>query len=449
MKIEQTLKQSGVLSPQLIQSMEVLQMSSAELEEHLAQLALENPVMELSPPGHACDSGGGADDAAHRLRWLEDNDAQNALYHRGDAESGTDPLERAVGRSGFEPDLYSHIAAQLERSGAQSAAKRAALFLAACLDDRGWLPGGTDGLDSESGLSPGELRAGLDLLRSLDPAGVGAAGLGDCLALQLERAGEPEWMSALAREHLEELSRGRFRAAAQKLAVPESEVRRAAGIIQKLDPRPCEDFKRQDAPVFVVPDVFITEEDGELHAAPNGGSVPRLRASRFYLRMLSETDDGEVRAYLEEKFRQYHAAARAVSQRGSTLLACAGRIAERQRGFFLSGEPLVPMAHADIAADLGVHASTVSRAVRGKFLQCRRGVFPLSYFFSRAAGGLGQRSAVELLRAVIASEDRRRPLSDREIAERLSEAGFAVSRRTAAKYRSALGIPDAAARRER
>ena len=128
MKIEQTLKQSGVLSPQLIQSMEVLQMSSAELEEHLAQLALENPVMELSPPGHACDSGGGADDAAHRLRWLEDNDAQNALYHRGDAESGTDPLERAVGRSGFEPDLYSHIAAQLERSGAQSAAKRAARF---------------------------------------------------------------------------------------------------------------------------------------------------------------------------------------------------------------------------------------------------------------------------------------------------------------------------------
>ena len=85
MKIEQTLKQSGVLSPQLIQSMEVLQMSSAELEEHLAQLALENPVMELSPPGHACDSGTGADDAAHRLRWLEDNDAQNALYHRGDA----------------------------------------------------------------------------------------------------------------------------------------------------------------------------------------------------------------------------------------------------------------------------------------------------------------------------------------------------------------------------
>ena len=138
-----------------------------------------------------------------------------------------------------------------------------------------------------------------------------------------------------------------------------------------------------------------------------------------------------------------------MSQRGSTLLACAGRIAERQRGFFLSGELLVPMAHADIAADLGVHASTVSRAVRGKFLQCRRGVFPLSYFFSRAAGGLGQRSAVELLRAVIASEDRRRPLSDREIAERLSEAGFAVSRRTAAKYRSALGIPDAAARRER
>ena len=447
MKIEQTLKQRGIMSPQMIQSMELLRMNTAELEEYLQQLAMENPVMELEPPKRETAEGRReAEEFCSRLRWLEDNDRQNLFYHRGDAEEDTaDPLATATGRSGLEQDLYTYLAEQLRQGGGDI---RAAKYIAACLDDRGWLPAPLGELAAESGIEEAELAAGLERVRSLDPAGVGATDLGDCLALQLERMGETGCACELARRFLDRLSRRSWRALSNELGVPEAEVKRAAELISRLDPHPCEGYKRQDAPVYVVPDVIVSVSGGELSVSVNSGALPRLRASQYYMRMMESGQDAEVAAYLEEKLRQFKNTAKAVAQRGSTLLACAESIARRQSEFFLGGTArLRPMTQADVAADLGVHASTVGRAVRDKYLGCRQGVFPMSYFFSCAVGEVGSRGACELLRELIEGEDKLRPMSDRELAEKLSAAGCEVSRRTVAKYRGLLCIPDASARK--
>ena len=250
---------------------------------------------------------------------------------------------------------------------------------------------------------------------------------------------------------LERLARRQYRALAQELGVSRQEVLRAEAQIRALDPRPGAAFAPREEPVYLVPDLVVLQGERGLEVHLQESRLPGLRLSRFYCDMYRDDPDPGVRQYLDGKIRQAQWAIQAVEQRRATLLRCAQVLVRRQEAFFQGpGGSLTSLRLADVAAELSIHESTVSRAVREKYLQCARGVYPLSFFFPREVGAGEGQSAHEIknqLLQLIREEDKSRPCSDQKLCQLLAEAGYAVSRRTVAKYREALGVSSAVGRR--
>lgn len=448
MELQQT--QSQKLSQRQLYSVELLRLSTLELERYVRDLAQENPLVELEEPALVSQSEE-RDDLLGRLRWLEDNDRQNWFYQQFSDEE-LDPLARVGTSGGLEETLVSFLSRQLDRRRLAEDVARLVRYLIYCLDDDGYLRTPLEELASHGAIPLPRLEEALALLKTMEPAGVGASELSECLALQLERIGETGPAIAIIRDHLEALARRHDRAIAAKLNITAAQVEEARRIIRELDPRPGAVFQRTEQVFYIQPDLTVEEVEGHLTVRPVRGERPPFRVSRYYRNLLEKTEDKEVRDYLTEKLRQTEHVLWAVGQRGSTLLRCAQVIVERQHSFFHSGpEALVPLRMTEVAQELGLHESTVSRAVREKYLQCVHGLYPLSWFFSRSAGageGISGTAARKLLLRLIDGEDKTKPLSDQRMSERMAKEGCPISRRTVAKYREELGIPGASGRKK-
>ena len=444
--------QTQHLSQQQLQSVELLQMSAPELEEYLRNLAQENPVVELDD-GRTEPERPREDELLRRLRWLDDNDRQNRYYQHVGAEE-LDPLARIGTEGGLEETLFRFLSRQLYTMELDEDTAQTVRYLAACLDEDGYLRVSAEELAGNLGRTVEFVGRCLEVLRSLEPAGVGAENLSQCLELQLLRIHETGPALAVVRDHLEALAKRHYRAIASRLSISVEEVQQAERIIRELEPRPGSPFERPSQVQYILPDVFLEEEDGELVARLRGGDRPPIQVSDYYRTLLKQSDDREVKEYLTEKLHQADGVIRALEQRDSTLRRCAQCIADWQRDFFREGpRKLRPMRLADVARELGLHESTISRAVREKYLQCSRGVYPMSYFFSRSATAqtdgaeVGAAAAKALLCRLVEREDKGRPLSDQKLCEAMAELGCPISRRTVAKYREELNIPSASGRK--
>lgn len=441
------------LSQRQLQSVELLQMSAMELEEYLCVLAQENPVIELEESRPTVERPQD-DELLRRLRWLEDNDRQNHYYQRVEEEE-LDPLARIGTEGGLEESLFRFISRQLYPMDLDEATAQTVRYLAACLDEDGYLRVPLAELAHNLARPQEYVERCLDLLRSLEPAGVGASSLSECLELQLRRIHETGPALDIVRYHLEDLARRHYHAIAAKLSVSEGEVRRAAQMIRELEPRPGAPFEQPGQIQYILPDVFIEETDGALTPRLRGGDRQPFRINGYYRTLLKQSEDKDVKEYLVEKLRQAEGVLHALGQRDSTLLRCAQVITDRQRDFFREGpQALRPMRLADVAQELQLHESTISRAIREKYLQCSRGVYPMGYFFSRSAivreagGEVGGVAARVLLRQLVEGEDKNHPLSDQKLCEAMARSGCPVSRRTVAKYREDLNIPSASGRKQ-
>lgn len=451
MELQQT--QTQKLSQRQLYGVELLRLGTQELDAYVRELAQENPLIEVEE-GQTASAGPapGRNELLDRLKWLEDNDRQNWFYQQFSDEE-LDPLARIGTGGGLEETLVSFLTRQLDRLRLDGETRRLVEYLICCLDDDGYLR------TSLKELSKGEpldkLAGALAVLRTLEPAGVGAENLSQCLVLQLERIGERGPALAIAQNHLDALARRHYRAIALALNVTQDQVEQARLIIRELDPRPGAVFQSGGHVQYIQPDLIVEEKEGRLTVRSARGDRPPFRMSRYYRDLLEKSEDREVRDYLTEKLRQAENVLWAAEQRGSTLLRCAQVIVARQEAFFRSGAGgLVPLGMAEVASELELHESTVSRAVREKYLQCARGLYPLSFFFSRRAGtgggdGPSGRAARALLRRLIEEEDRSAPLSDQKLALRMAQEGCEVSRRTVAKYREELGFPGASGRKSR
>ena len=291
----------------------------------------------------------------------------------------------------------------------------------------------------------------LDTLQSLDPPGVGARSLSECLLLQLSRrdGADPVAMDVAAR-FLPELGRKHYAAIAQKLGITVEAVRRAEAVVASLEPHPGRAFQPAEPTVYVRPDVFVAELDGELKVILNEYYLPRVSVNDYYLRLLKSSDEKETKDYLRQKLRQAKWLLDSLDRRGSTLRRCAEAALEAQRPVF-SGQTgdLAPMTLSSLAEGLALHPSTVSRAVRGKYLQCRQGTYPLRYFFSLpVSGGVSRQAAKQALLSLVREEDRKRPYSDQDLSRLLADRGILLARRTVTKYRLELGLGSSAARKK-
>lgn len=451
--VELLQQQVQQLSHQQIQSVELLQLGRQELEYYLEELAQENPMLEMEePPQEGPDRVG--QELLNRLTWLEDNDYQNCYYQHMDAEE-LSPLAQVGTSGGLEETLVGVVTRQLDRRREEAELSALTGQIAAWLDGDGYLRVSPAELARCFGAPLHEVERALTLLRSLEPAGIGACDLGQCLALQLERIGERGPALAIVQEYLEPLARGQLNTIARALSISQAEVRAAAALIRALEPRPGAMFESGEPVCYVRPDVMVEEENGRFVAHVSAGAQKGLHINRYYRTLLENSEDEGVQRYLREKLQQAEGVLYAVGQRECTLLRCAQALVNRQQAFFHCGlSALRPVTMGELAQELGVHESTVSRTVRDKFIQCPQGILPMRCFFSgRVLPRAKEKTEVSgpaaraMLAELIAKEDKGHPLSDQKLAERMHEAGCPISRRTVTKYREELQLPNTSARR--
>lgn len=451
------VSQHLTLTPQLQQSIKLLQLSTLDLHTEVERLLLDNPLLERSddaPDGGEAPAAESPAEGSETSEVGGDSDAsQGELteWGKGSGNRGEDDDFDPLANVACPVSLREFLLAQLGELALPLRQRAVVTLLIEELDEKGFLPQQLEDylseLPEELELSAAELRQGLATLQGFDPAGVGAHTLPEALLLQLERLPDGTPARALAweivQEHLALLGQRDYAKLKRLLAVDDAELKQAQQLIATLNPHPAANFGA-DETHYVVPDVRVVKRKGRWLAELNPGAMPRLRINAGYARLVSEqrSESGELAPRLQEA-KWF---VKNIQQRFDTILKVSEAIVERQQAFFEHGEVAMrPLILRDIAEELGLHESTISRVTTQKYLLCPRGLFELKYFFGSAletdSGGECSATAIKaLIRQLIDAEDRSQPLSDSRIAELLAKQGIQVARRTVAKYREAMNI---------
>ncbi len=443
MQLQQGQKNVQQLRPQMLSAARILHMDAAELDGYLSALQLENPMLEYCPAEEPQQM------PPETPPEQDDGDPMDGERASAPQQGGASYAylpDRA--QVAYGEDLATHLRFQLDRLRPSAPVYLRAVSIVLQLDDAGYLrtPLASLGPSDEQPL----WREALFLVQSLDPPGVGARTLSECLCLQLRARGEAGLPCAIAAGFLPEMGKRMYGAIAARLGVSEPQVRAACDVIRSLSPAPGARFAPPEEAGYLVPDLLVRRHGGALFAEFNRSRQPAASLSPFYSRLVRETADPAARQYLLQKQQQAKWTLACIAQREATVLRCANEILKRQRAFFTADGPLAAMTMEDISAALGIHVSTVSRALHGKTIQTPHGVRELGALLPAALGASGGVSADHARRWIaqlIAQEDAAAPLTDQKLSELLTARGIPASRRTVAKYRQALHIPAAVYRR--
>jgi RNA polymerase sigma-54 factor len=459
MRQTQNLALQQVLSPQLQQSLLILQTPLLELRNLVQQEMETNPVLEESPEQPATDGRTETEPTAddnfksefEKLASLDeewrDYMAQSAGYRDGSKEA-RDKRQFVFDSIPVQETLQQNLIGQLNQTVLSADDRNAAELIIGNIDDNGFLQSTPEEMALNSGMSQEDFEKMLTLIQSFYPAGVGARDLRECLIIQLQREGREHTLEyRIVSEHMDDLGKRRFPEIARRTGVSIEEVQKAADNIARLNPRPGQVFAA--APQnYVLPDVVVEKVDGEYQIILNDEQIPHLRISNLYKDIIASGDaqSSDVKNYVRDKIRSGKFLIRSIHQRQQTIFNIAQEIVSRQRDFLDHGRShLKPMTMAEVADAVGVHETTVSRAVSGKYMATPQGVFEMKYFFTsgyQTATGesLSNTSVKEAVLDLIKHENGSAPLSDQEIVEILTERGIPIARRTVAKYRTELNI---------
>jgi len=469
------LSQHLALTPQLQQSIRLLQLSSVELSQELEQVLQENPLLER-----------GADDEATPLPYSAgmENGGETAPAQESAPAEPSDPAETDFAtleterweKTGStadsdddneyafqEPDtltLREHLLEQLRLLHLSERDLTLAALLVDAINEDGYLEQSLEELaqmlPEDQEIDPLELQTALKRVQHLDPVGIGARNLAECLELQLlalpENTDCRDVALTIVRDHLPLLA-GRDYARLKKiLHCNDSTLRSAQQLITRLNPRPGAEFAHIESDHYVQPEVIVKKVRGMWLASLNGDAVPKLRINRLYADILKRNRDSSSQ-YLNSQMQEAKWFIKNIEQRFATILRVSQAIVDRQRNFFEHGEVAMrPLVLREIADTLGLHESTISRVTTRKYMLTARGVYELKYFFgshvATESGGACSATAIRaLIKQLVGAEDARKPLSDNQIADVLGQQGIVVARRTIAKYRESLHIPAASQRK--
>ncbi len=458
----QNLALQHVLSPQLQQSLLILQTPLLELRNLVQQEMETNPVLEELPAEPGTDQRNEAEpsgddnfkDEFEKLASLDeewrDYMAQSASYRDGfrDSKEAQDKRQFLFDSIPVQETLQQNLIGQLNQSVLSASDRKAAELIIGNIDDNGFLQSTPEEMALNSGIPKEDFEKMLGLIQGFYPAGVGARDLRECLLIQLHRQGKEQSVECkIVSEHMEDLGRRRFPEIARRMGINVEEVQKAADNIARLNPRPGQVFAA--APQnYVLPDVMVEKVDGEYQISSNNEQIPHLRISNLYKDIIASgnTQTSEVKDYIRDKIRSGKFLIRSIHQRQQTILNIARQIVLRQRDFLEHGPShLKPMTMGEVADAVGLHETTVSRAVSGKYMATPQGVFEMKYFFTsgyQTATGesLSNTSVKEAVLDLVKHENGSTPLSDHEIVEILGERGIPIARRTVAKYRTELNI---------
>jgi RNA polymerase sigma-54 factor len=454
----QNLSLHQVLAPQLQQSLLILQAPLLELRNLVQQEMETNPVLEELPNEPDADERSTADNAADdkfkeefdKLAKLDeewrDYMAQSSTYS-GRSQEAEDKRQFFFDSIATQETLQQHLMGQLNQNVLNGSDRKTAELIIGNIDDNGFLQITPEEMALNTGIPQEEFEHMLTLIQSFYPPGVGARDLCECLLIQLKREGRQASLEyKIISEHMQDLGKRRFPEIARRMGVSVEQIQKCANNIARLDPRPGQVFAT--APQnYVLPDVTVEKVNGTYQVILNGEQIPHLRISNTYKDIMAQDGKGsEVKDYIRDKIRSGKFLIKSIHQRQQTISNIAHQIVKRQRDFFDKGSSyLKPMTMVQIADAVGVHETTVSRAISGKYMATPQGVFDMKYFFTpgyqtSSGESMSNTSVKGAILDLVKNEGGSAPLSDKEIVEILSKRGIPIARRTVAKYRTELNI---------
>lgn len=471
--LELKLSQKLILTPQLQQSIKLLQLPILELSQNITQELMENPFLE-----DVLDRG--SDDQIESIEEtvskVETDDAEAPLekifgfttddYFEERGSDGRDlgyfdefsdernpqpSFERRTKRI----NLYEHLLWQLRLSNVSESVGHAAEAIINNLNDDGYLEASIEEIAQTAHVDIQTAEEALKLVHGFDPPGVGARDLKECLLLQLETLKLKDTLvERILTDGFKELEDKKYKQLAVRFNTSLEDIIQDVNIIEGLEPRPGRNYSDGEA-LYIVPDVYITESDGKFVITLNDEWIPKIRLSNYYRKLLADKNklSPEERQFLDEKMRSAVWLLRSLDQRHRTIYRVTESILKFQEDFFRYGiEHLKPLNLRDVAEDVDMHESTISRVTSNKYLQCQQGIFSFKFFFSNTVssgnGDISSTTVKNYIKKIVSREDPRHPMSDSKIAELLKRNSIKVARRTVAKYREELKIPSHSKRRK-
>ena len=475
--IEQT--QKLVMTPELIQAIQILQFNTQELDLYVQEQLLINPVLEPEKQSetqeHSDDDDISENEASqdHKETALKDEPEERASMSEADwreyiKDRGYDDISYRQWEYSKDDNDYSfeqytssditlleHLLFQLQFADIRRSCKAMGKYIIESLDENGYMTLSNEEISQQFNAPIDKVAEVMDVIHTFDPPGVGAKDLSECLRIQLEHSGDlSETTEKIVMNYLEDVAANRLGTIAKELGVSIAEVQDISDLIKCLEPKPGRQFASQVATRYIVPDVILEKVDGEYVVSVNESSTPRLMISPYYEKLLTESEnDPNLSKYLSGRLNSAMWLIKSIELRKQTIQNVVKSIVKHQRGFFDHGPKyLRTLTLKQIAEEVGIHESTVSRSINGKYMQTPRGVFELKYFFTSGVSGssgegISSKSIKTFIKEIIDSENPKAPFSDQDMVEMMEKKGIKISRRTIAKYRDEMHIASSSKRR--
>lgn len=469
--IEQT--QKLVMTPELIQAIQILQFNTQELDSYVQEQLLVNPVLEQGSlsqgeSGENRESGSessevqAASEQSSRdndIDWTEylKNRQYDDISYRQWEYKDPDEKENAYEQyTTSDVTLPEHLMFQLQFASHKKGCRNVGRYIIESLDENGYMTLTIDEIARATGAPANKVEEVLDIIHTFDPSGVGARDLRECLLIQLEQKGIlDEHFEKVLNEHLEDLAANRLGVISRAMGITVKEVQEMADMIKSLEPKPGRQFASQTDTRYIVPDVLVERVDDDYVVTVNDSSSPHLMVSSYYEKLLTEAEkDSNLSKYLTDRLNSAMWLIKSIDQRKQTIYNVVEAVVKYQKEFFDKGSKyLKTLTLKQIAEEVGIHESTVSRSINGKYLQSPMGVFEIKYFFSggvtggQSGEGISSKSIKSFIKEIVDSEDPKSPYSDQDMVKMLKEKGIDISRRTVAKYRDEMHILSSSKRR--
>ncbi len=458
LNLQQT--QKLIMTPELKQAIEILQYNSMELNEFVQEELLNNPVLEDHSIKEENDS------MEKKTEAEKDNNDEidwKKIVSEGENFKSKTRINNYEEKEELSYDNYltsettlvEHLMFQLQFTLLDGAKKQIAKYIVQNIDSNGYLYITNAEITKKYKVSNEEIETIIELIQTFDPIGVCSRSLKECLLIQLKHKKiHDEVIINIIENYLEKLAENKITYIAKKLDVPAKTIQEAADFIKTLEPKPGRAFSSIKDVRYIVPDVVVEKIDDEYIIVVKDSTAPRLTISHFYRNILMNSDtNNKTSSYINKKLNAALKIIKSIEQRRNTIYKVVKAILEYQKDFFEKGTVyLKPLTLKEIADDVGVHESTVSRTVNEKYMQCPRGIFELKYFFQSGVSstfgeGVSSESIKSIIKDIIDNEDHKKPLSDQAISDELNKSGINISRRTVAKYRDELDIPSSSKRK--
>ncbi len=449
-----TLEQSQklIMTPELRQAIQMLQYTSLELNNYIKQEMEVNPLLEWEKPAEGVQEVAETEIKLDEteIDWKEYLEKYDDISYKVEVDKNKKDYS-FENYTSYGETLKDYLIEQLNMINIDASDYKTGEYIIQNIDNNGYLIATVEEMAEQLKHSAEEIETILSVIQAFEPYGVGARNLKECLLIQLKDEKNYK-IKQIVEDHLEDIAQNKIAVISKALGISNIKTQEYIDIIKSLEPKPGRSFKGSEDVKYIIPDATIEEINGEFYIFINDITGPRLNINEYYRNLLKTTKDQKTTEYLESKFNSAMWIIKSIEQRRQTMYKVIESILKYQKDFFLYGEKrLNPLTLKDVAEDIEMHESTISRATSGKYVQTPRGLFELKYFFtaglSARIGEISTTSVKSIIKGIIKDENPKKPLSDQVITDMLKAREIIISRRTVAKYREELNIPSSSMRR--